>query len=180
MRKLEDRPRSHIGRVLLSTTFACAGFLALCAAVYVAIRPLPRRIRRATAISHEPTVPAAEQSAAFSSIPGPAPQTSVAPPNTASADDAETQHIQAYLDSLYTKSDVASSFRSKAGEDIDCVDFTPSLRSRSQSRAATRYGFPHPCFRPLGLSWFCLRTPLIQWPSTVGRTRTGTLASALV
>ena len=47
-----------------------------------------------------------------------------------SDDDAETPRIQAYLDSLYKRSDVVSTFRTKFGEDIDCIDFyaQPSVK----------------------------------------------------
>src|SRR5579863_4423323 len=49
-----------------------------------------------------------------------------------SNDDAETARIQEYLDSLYKKSDVVSSFRTKFDEDIDCIDFyaQPSVKAR--------------------------------------------------
>lgn len=45
--------------------------------------------------------------------------------------DVETARIQKYLDSLYKRSDVLSSFRTKFGEDIDCIDFyaQPAVRA---------------------------------------------------
>jgi hypothetical protein len=129
MRELKDPgDRSKLRlRGLMSMSFACVGLFALCAAIYVAIKPLPSHARRASPIPFEPTLPSAAPSQVFTVVRSPVTRTAVA---TASADDADTQRIQAYLDSLYTKTDVVSSFRSKAGEDIDCINFyaQPSVK----------------------------------------------------
>jgi hypothetical protein len=47
------------------------------------------------------------------------------------SDEAETARIQKYLDAFYKPSDVAHSFRSRFGEDIDCIDFYayPTVRA---------------------------------------------------
>ena len=44
-------------------------------------------------------------------------------PAAASADAAEQARIQQFLDSRYTRADVRDTFRTKLGDDIDCVDF---------------------------------------------------------
>ncbi len=47
-------------------------------------------------------------------------------------DGAETARIQSYLDSIYKKSDVVSSFRTKFDEDIDCIDFYAQASVKSE------------------------------------------------
>jgi hypothetical protein len=47
-------------------------------------------------------------------------------------DPAETAAIQKYLDSIYTKEDVVSSFRTAVGEDIDCIDFYAQASVKSE------------------------------------------------
>jgi hypothetical protein len=65
-------------------------------------------------------------------VPIPSPPANLPVTHVDATDDAETARIQAYLDQRYKPSDVVHSFRSKFGEDIDCIDFLaqPSVRAR--------------------------------------------------
>lgn len=52
--------------------------------------------------------------------------------STAAVSAEEAARVRAYLDSFYTAKDVTHSFRTKFGEDVDCIDFyaQPSVRAR--------------------------------------------------
>ncbi len=114
-----DRPR--IGQFLVSATLASAGIFALYTSIYGArrkhgIRPVPHYVDKYPAKRTSTFDPSPAP------IPAPAPAAIVIA-DSPNADDVETARIQKYLDSLYKKSDVVSSFRTKFGEDVDCIDF---------------------------------------------------------
>jgi hypothetical protein len=123
------------GRLLLPAIAGCAFLLAIFAQLYdrlgtVEHRPLtapprvedvPQTVARAVPpvvlppeILHDAGVQAATAAAGDPSV-----------------DDGEAARIQRYLDARYKRSDVVSSFHTKFGEDIDCVDFyaQPAVRA---------------------------------------------------
>jgi hypothetical protein len=116
-------PRTDRRSVLVPSVLALAGLCGLFGSIYVAVahrRPPVARIDAEVsdqALESPPSAPAPAITAAREAAPMAAP---VVPDDK---NEAEIARIQKYLDSIYKKSDVISSFRTKFGEDIDCIDF---------------------------------------------------------
>jgi len=67
--------------------------------------------------------------------------------SSAKANDAELTRIHAYLDSQYSAKDVRHSFKSQAGQDIDCIDFFahPAVKAlAARGRPLTEVPTPPP------------------------------------
>ncbi len=121
------RNESRSSRVFPLSAIALLG----CFALYASNLESGRRRPRPVATTPE----AAPDDARIPTVPPMPPSplaAAAAPPPRPDPDDAETARIQNYLDSLYKRTDVASSFRTKYGEDIDCIDFYAQASVKSE------------------------------------------------
>jgi hypothetical protein len=121
-----DRPRSR--RFLVPAALASAGIFVLCVSNLGArkhgTRPETQHVD--DSLAKRPS------NSDASPVPIPAGASATVVVAVSSVEnDVETARIQKYLDSLYKRSDVVSSFRTKFGEDIDCIDFyaQPAVRA---------------------------------------------------
>jgi hypothetical protein len=117
----DDRGRLRLRWLLWPVCLAGLGFAALL--VERGAEPRPHASLRPLVDSAPLELGASPPPPRELPVAGHAPTPPVASAGAASADELETRRIQAYLDSIYTKRDVVSSFRTKDGDDIDCVDF---------------------------------------------------------
>jgi Neprosin len=72
------------------------------------------------------------------------PESRVNAPIDVVANDAETARIQQFLDSRYKSKDVIHSFRTKFGEDVDCIDFYAQSSVRALMAKGEHVEIPRP------------------------------------
>ncbi|MGH7438454.1 MAG: neprosin family prolyl endopeptidase [Polyangiaceae bacterium] len=115
------------GRFLFRAVASCAFLLAVSARLYDRFATVDHRTLTAPASAEDAPLPAARAVPPVALPQETLHDAGVQAPTAAagdpSVDAVETARIQGYLDARYKRSDVVSSFRTKFGEDIDCVDF---------------------------------------------------------
>jgi hypothetical protein len=143
-----SRPsKSRVRRLLVPAALVCAGFLTLCTWIFGASRfgshPHVDAVDEFPVEQPGSTTPSRDQEPAAGQAP-----TAAVVADSQRSDDSETERIQKYLDSLYKRSDVVSSFRTKFGEDIDCIDFYAQPSVKALIARGKQVKIPHPAPPP--------------------------------